>query len=182
MALSAGNLLAGLSFSLKAKDAPAGTASASTVARPLYFQSFNDVTTIRYGTGSGQFNSLIVQDRSLVGAAAETLNLFDGSLTDVFNRTAPLQNVKLLVVYQIANPTGTTAASSLTVGNAASAVLRLNFGADADTWTVYLGGAEFKAGRPAGYTVDNTHKLFLVTNDDATNTATYRIVIAGVAV
>lgn len=170
MATASGSAQTNLSAILKVKN----------TAGSLFSKSINDAQAISFGTTSGKFDTLIYGDRILAASATETLNLLDGSLLDVFGVAAPLQNVKLVTIYQIANADGATDASSFTIGNAGANFLQLNFGSGTDTWSVYKGGAPFKAGRPAGFTVDGTHRLLKVANADGTNKGTYRLIISGV--
>lgn len=136
--------------------------------------------TLQYGTASGLIDTIIFQPRELAGAATETLNLFDGSLLDIFKETGGLQTLREIYIQQIANADASTASTGATIGNAALNGTQLWFGAVTHTYTLNgLTGIPFHQGDDAGVTIDNTHKNVLITNNHATRKFTYLLALAG---
>lgn len=153
--------------------------SGATATANRFAQQVQFVQNIVDGTGTNKADSTIYAIRQLAASGSEELNFFDGSILLVDGSAVGLQTLKSLVIWQIANPDGTTAASSFTVGNASATQLVLNLGAAAQTWTGYMNAIPFWAGRPTGYTVDGTHKLFKIANNDGTNKLTYMLFCQG---
>lgn len=156
-----------------------GTTTSTLVPNNSINRRFQTVLELANGTGTGNADTIIIQPRLLAASASETLNFFDGSVVDITGAATALQTIKNLIIYQIANADATTAASSFTVGGAASDVLQLNFGSTTDTWTGYKDQAIFWAGRNTGYTVDATHKNLKVLNNDGANKLSYLLIVAG---
>jgi len=169
----------GVQILAAAEWAAPGTVSGGDVANPRFNDQSQMFLALTDGTGSLKADTLIFQVRQLTGSSSEELNFFDGSVLDVKGAATGLQTIKSLVIWQIANPVLLTPASSFTVGNASANQLPLNLGAAAQTFTGYKDSVPFIAGRPAGYTVDATHKLVKIINDDATNLLTYMLAVAG---
>jgi hypothetical protein len=144
-----------------------------------FAQQIQMLSSLTNGTGTGKADSTIYDIRQLAAAGTETLNFFDGSVLLVDGSATGLQTVKQLIIYQIANPDGTTAASSFTVGNAAATQLVLNLGAAAQTWTGYMDSVPFWAGRKTGYTVDASNKSLKILNNDGANKLTYVLLVEG---
>lgn len=161
---------------------PPGTASASTIPDNVraFAQTWSNV--YQYGTTSGKINTIVCQERTLAGAASESLNLFDGSMLDIFDKDGAISNIKFIMIAQIDNPSGTNA-SSMTVGNAAATIQQLWFSASTGTYTITgTTAVPFMQGDNIGKTVDNTAKLVKVLNNDAVNSLTYMILYGGVHV
>lgn len=179
--MTSGKVNVPFTFQINGKNLP--TSSLSTLAQPASVSFANSfVYSLTYGTGSGQVDTIIALPFQLAASASNSHNFFDASIPDIFNTSIALQNIKMLAVYLVANPDGTTAATSATLGNAASNQLAMNLGSTTQTYQIFSGGPAFVAGKPAGYTVDATHKLFKVSNDDATNKLSYWLIAAGVHV
>lgn len=157
-----------------------GTTTGLSAAKLTQTKTFEE--TLSFGTGSGQANKFVCTVRSLNAGASETLDLSAGTIDDIFDASGALATLKRIIVIQVANLDGTTAASSITVGNAAANATQLWFGADNDTYTIYgTDGLPFIAGDDAGVTIDGTNKNVLITNNDGANKAAYFIFMAGVA-
>jgi len=156
-----------------------GNASSTTAAGVSSFPiAIQSAFSLAYGSTSDTFDTLVVQVRTLAASASETLNLFDGSVLDVFNQAAPFKLAFAVSVYRIANPSGAVDASCLTVGGAVSAPLVMNLGTSG-TFDVYLNAPPFIAGRSQGYNVTNTAKNLLITNADSVNPGSYVLVVCG---
>jgi hypothetical protein len=180
--MDAGKLTSTAAFDLFGTLAAQGTASTLTVPAAVRAAARSVQVRFTFGTGAGQVDTLVVQERALAASASETLDLSDGSLLDIFGEANGLQTLKYLLVTLIANPAGTTGASSLTVGAAASNAHALWLGSGTDTASVVKDGVPLQMGDGTGKAVDGTHKNLKVLNADGTNAATYLLVLAGVKV
>lgn len=128
------------------------------------------------GASANQFSELYSAIRTLAGGANETLDLY-GSLTNQLGETINFARVKVIVVELLT----TTAASSITVGNAASNVFTGPLGGTTPTVTIANGGGmAFWRSDATGWTVTNssTDNLKVLNNDGAV-VATYRITLIG---
>ena len=158
---------------------PQGTASTSTLRDASVAISVASAFNLAYGTGAGQFNLLVAQQRTLAASANEELNLFDGTLKGYYGEATGFQTIKGIAVGLIVNPGTSVTASSVTIGNASATVHQLWFGADTHTADVFKNGPWFQQGDPTGKTVDNSNKLVKVLNNDGSNSATYFILAVG---
>lgn len=178
--MTSGRFGVSLSLLFNGTMAPPGTATTSTVPSDTRGFTQTYTRTNQYGGTAGLVNVEICQERTLNAGASETLNLFDGSLLDIFNQSGALAKILFICVQLIDNPDGSTAASSITVGNAVSDAHQLWFSAATGTYTVTgTSGTPLFQGDDAGKTVDGTHKNILVANNDGSNKATYRISATG---
>lgn len=147
----------------------------STIARTLTTKY-----TLAFGTTSGLIDTIIANPYELAAASTTNFNFFDGTIPDIFSKANGLQNIKFLGIYIVANTDGSASGASITIGNAATP-LTMNNGGTA-TYQAFTGGPVYQQGKPAGYTVDNTHKLLKVVNDDATLKITIWLIAGGVHV
>lgn len=138
--------------------------------------SFTYSDSLAQGTGADQADLLFVNQTTL--AAGATLNLdLAGSLTDVFGATITFARIKTFYFSLLT----TTTASSVTIGNHASAAFLGWFSAATDRITVRNGGF-FMISAPdaTGYAVTaTTADIIKILNNDGSNIATYQIAIAG---
>lgn len=161
---------------------PPGTASTSGAAPPTAGNTFGSTISLAYGTGSGQVDNIVQQDRTLNASATETLNLFDGTLRNILNEANGFTSLKAVVIRIVANPDGAANGSALTVEPGASNPHPLFFGSTSfPAKSIKLNGPGFVDGDPVGVAVSNTAKNIKLTNADATNKVTYRIEMAGVS-
>ena len=141
------------------------------------------------GAGAGAAEELYSAIRTLAGGATETLDL-SGALTNLVGDAAiAFTKIKAVIIELLSttqDSTNGTAASSISVGNAASnqALLKADggpLGAAAHTVTIPNGGwFAWGTTSAAGCTVANGAKDNLkVTNDDGAVTAAYRITLIG---
>jgi hypothetical protein len=141
-------------------------------------QSYNTTLSMgSIGAGSGAFDQVYTDVRTLAGGASETLDLY-GSLVNAFNETINFARIKSISVELLT----TTLATSITVGNAASDPWTGPLGGTTPTVTIRNGGF-FAVGCTDATgigTVTNASadKLKILNNDGAV-TATYRITIIG---
>ncbi len=128
------------------------------------------------GAGAGAFDQAYTAVRTLVGAASEDLDLY-GGLTNVFGETINFVRIKAISIELLA----TTAASSITVGAAASHAWLGPLGGTTPTITIRNGGFYATGCTDAtGFPVANgTTDVLKINNDDAAITATYRITLVG---
>lgn len=114
-----------------------------------------------FGVGAGTASLVVVTARSLAAGSSETLNLYDGSLLDVYGDAAPFRVLRGVSVWVESD--GDSA--GVTFGDAASNATPLFFGDPAHTQTVYPGGPAAVGGSPAGVTVTaSTCNLKIVNN------------------
>jgi hypothetical protein len=128
---------------------------------------------------AGGANAAHVHQYDVVGAGTATIDLTALDLID--ERTAQsLARYKFLFFWLLPTAKGGSAASGVTVGNAATNAHQLFLGGDTMTFT--LGNDDWiasKVGAAAGKVVDATNKSVLVTNNDAGVTASLLVAIAG---
>lgn len=99
-----------------------------------------------YGTGAGTL-TIITNNTYVIGPSGTlTLNLFDGSMTDMAGATAPF---RLLRGYSIFVQSGGDS-TGVTIGNAGSNPHPLFFGATSATKTIYPGGPDDSGGTGVG--------------------------------
>jgi len=178
--LTAATLTAKTSNRITASKPVPGSVANSALAPLSLSEDLETSFTLAFGTGSGQANHVVRQDRQLAAGASETLDLFAG-LTDIFGvASTGFTNLKYLKIEQVANPSGTNG-SGLTIGNAAADQFVGWFGAAAHTHALEYGGMPYVAGSAGGKTVSNTVKNLKITNADGSNAITYRITAIGVA-
>lgn len=129
--------------------------------------------TLAYGTGSGQFDILCFQTRTINAASTLTLDLYAGTdLEDVFDKTAPLRKVKGLCVW--VDSGGDTA--GVAVGGAASDTWVAFFAHTSDKHLIFPSGPAYLGGSPAGVAVGSSTKNLLIENLGAVS------VVVGIAV
>jgi hypothetical protein len=143
--------------------------------------SFSKFQSFTQGTGAGNCNKIYIAQGTISPSGTLTLNLSTG-LSDVFGNAIAMTGVK---VYHVELTTDTTA-SNIIIGNAGTHPFGTTspalFDAATDTISLYNGGV-FSIVNPSalGYGVGSgAHDQILITNADGTNTATYRILIAGI--
>jgi len=132
-----------------------------------------------FGTGSGQINQLVMQERSLGPGLSETLDLYDGStntppLIDIMGATVAFRTIRGFALWIIDG--GDSA--GLTVGNAASNANTLWMGGTTPTLTAYPDSGAIAMGQQAGKLVTSTARNVKVLNNGAVS-VTYLVAMAG---
>lgn len=129
----------------------------------------------------GGGDMLVSAITSIAGAGAATIDLT--ALNDVLERSggsfARLKYIEFMLLAAADDSQG-TAASQVTIGNAATNANQLFLGGD--THTIVLKTGEFAiwgTRSAAGLTVDGTNKNILITNNDASVTAKVRVTLVG---
>lgn len=124
---------------------------------------------------------LVSSITSIAGAGTATIDLT--ALNDVLERSggsfARLKYVEFFLLGSADDTVG-TAASQVTIGNAATNANQLFLGGD--THTVVLRNGDFVcygSRQAGGLAVDGTNKSVLITNNDATLTAKVRVTLVG---
>jgi hypothetical protein len=128
------------------------------------------------GSGAAAFNEIYCDIRTLAISTSETLDLY-GSLLNPLGETINFARIKCIVVELLT----TTAAASITVGNAASNPWLGPLGGTTPTMQVRNGGAWASTCSDAtGWPVANgsTDNLKIL-NDSASAVATYRLTLIG---
>lgn len=180
--MTGGRLTASSTITALATLDPQGTASSSTVPDSKTSVSKAESVTLQYGTGSGQCNLIVCQERTITASNSETLNLFDGTLKGIYGEATGFQKVKFISIGIIDNPSTSVKASSITVGNAAANPNTLFMGGTTPTQTIYKTGPAMRQGDGVtGVTVSGAACNVKILNNDGTNSATYRIVVAGIS-
>jgi hypothetical protein len=121
--------------------------------------------TLGYGTASGQCNLQVVTKATLAAGASTTLDLYGGSVLDIFGAAAAFRELRAVVVWVESggDSTGVVVGDDGVVTNPAPLFLS----GTTPRVTVYPSGPAFSAGSPAGATVDATHKNLKITNAGA---------------
>jgi hypothetical protein len=177
VAMSDGFLRSSVACRVQGTFPPQGVAG--DLANHVVRQSANDtITTLSYGTGSGQADLLVCQDKTINATTAATYDLYTGTdLLDIDGQIAAHRKVKYLKV-SVADGGD---AAGVRVGGAASDEWAGYFAAAGDKALIFPGGPPFVVGSPAGVAVGTTTKNLLVENLSAV-AVTVRIVIAGTSV
>lgn len=138
--------------------------------------SYSKQVTYTYGTGANRVNQIWHDQRPLAGGAGEELD-FAGSLLNAFGGSVTFANIKAIIVENASTNSGTT----ITIGNASANQFVGPFGAAAHTLTIKPGGFAAVCDVAAdGWTVTaNSGDKFKILNNDASNTATYNIIVIG---
>lgn len=156
--------------------APATIASSSWVPK----LSFTN------GTGAGNANNYISVIRTLAGGANESIDL-TATLADLVGTSSvTILTVRVFLFWLLSTAqtgpdasTVGTAASSVTLGNGVTPAFTATagfIGGATNTLNVYNGGFLCTGvANAGGFTVDGTHKLLKVLNNDGANVATYAI-------
>lgn len=132
-----------------------------------------------FGTGSGQMNQLVMQERSLGPGLSETLDLYDGStntppLIDIMRSNVALRTIRGFVIWILDGGDD----AGVTIGNAASNANTLWLGGTTPTVTIYPDSGPYSGGQQAGKAVTSTARNVKVLNNGAVS-VTYLVAIAG---
>lgn len=129
--------------------------------------------TLGFGTGSGQFNLLVSQARTILAGASAVYDLYAGTdLKDIFGLTAAFRHVKSVAVWVDSGGD----ASGVRVGGGTQPVPL--FADPTDMLVVFPSGPPFMAGSPAGIAVGATTNNLKLQNLGAAD-ATVWVEIAG---
>ena len=150
------------------------TAPGYYVAQPSVSPTCSFQQVLAFGAGSGECNLIVVHERPLGAGLSETLNLYDGTLTDIHGDAAPFRLLKAVCVGIVSG--GDT--SGVTIGNAATNGHPLFMGGATHTHTLYPSGLPYLGAKPAGIAVTSSAANVKVTNNSAA-LVTYRIAAAG---
>lgn len=147
-------------------------------------ESLSKTLSFTLGSGAAAIDQVVSQVRTLSASASETLDL-NGGLTNVTNDASVVMvRVKAVFIQLLSttdDSTNGTAASSITIGNAASNQFTGPLGGATETLTVPNGGfVMFGRGDASGWasTAGSADNLKVV-NNDGSNSAAYRITIFG---
>lgn len=142
--------------------------------------SFNSYQNFTQGSGAGQVSKLYVAQGTISPSGTLSLDLA-GSLVDMFGNALVFTAVKVLFVQN----TNDTTATGIIIGgdtNAFGATAPKLFNAKTETVRIANPGSFIAVnGSAAGHTVTaGTGDILLLTNEDSVNTATYKLVVAGI--
>lgn len=174
MAMTSGTLTAGSTCAVNGIYPPQGVAG--NLANTRVSQTAPvDVTTLTFGTASGQVDLITCSDRAINATSSATYDLYTGTdLKDLDGQTCAFRKVKFV---QVSIITGGDA-SGVRVGGAASNAWPAFFADASDKALIFPGGPALPGGSPAGVAVGSSTKNLLIENLGAV-AVTVRIVIAG---
>ncbi len=150
---------------------------------PVPVQSNNNIT-LTNGSGFGQVNQVYLAQRIIPASGADTIDLKGGTITgsETVTLTMPdneafalTANIKAFEI-QFWPGTGN---SSITITAGGSSGFAGWFGSGETVGNSSLGGGCSHIDL-RGFTVDNTHKNLVITNNDASNASTFTLMMAGV--
>lgn len=176
--LTGGSIQGATSIQVKGTAAPQGTASSSTLQALTTTVTGSAQESLTYGTGSGQVNLIVAQDRTLAASTSETLDLYGSTtpLADIFGASALFRHIKYIAIYIVSGGD----VNGLAIGNAASNPFLGPLGGTTPTILVYPGGPGFQIGEPtAGWAVSSTAGQLKIANESSAASVTYRLVIGG---
>lgn len=136
---------------------------------------------LSFGTGTGNATKAYMEVRQLAPSANETITISSG-LTDMFGNAAANMGFSTVrgVFYQLTrNANGANTSTSMTVGNAANP---FSSWLGANTATVILAGngLPYQNGNSTGINITaGVNDGIRFQNNDAANTATYIVAVAG---
>jgi hypothetical protein len=144
----------------------------------------NPKKAIGFTTGTNTANQVDELSSKIYSVAAGgTANIDLTALLDVLGNTVSLVRVKGLLFQLLStadDATNGTACSGVTIGNAGSNAFQMFLGAQAHT--IVLGNGEAAAWlspSAGGLTVNGTHKIVLITNNDVVNPAAVQVTVLG---
>ncbi len=176
--LTGGSIQGATSIQVKGTAAPQGTASSTTLQSLTTTVTGSAQESLTYGTGSGQVNLIVAQDRTLAASSNETLDLYGSTtpLADIFGTNALFRHIKYIAIYIVSGGD----VNGLLIGNAGSNPFLGPLGGTSPTVLVYPNGPGFQAGEPtAGWAVTTSAGQLKITNESSAVSVNYRIVIGG---
>lgn len=176
--LTGGSIQGATSIQIKGTAAPQGTASSSTLQSLTTTVTGSAQESLTYGTGSGQVNLIVAQDRTLAASTNETLDLYGHTtpLADIFGANALFLHIKYIAIYIV---TGGDI-NGLSIGGAGSDPWLGPLGGTSPTILIYPNGPGFQLGEPtSGWAVSSSAGQLKITNESSAVSVTYRIVIGG---
>ena len=176
--LTGGSIQGATSIQVKGTAAPQGTASSSTLQSLTTTITGSAQESLTYGTGSGQVNLIVAQDRTLAASSNETLDLYGSTtpLADIFGANALFRHIKYIAIYIVSGGD----VNGLMIGNAGSDPFLGPLGGTTPTVLVYPSGPGFQVGEPtAGWAVTSAAGQLKITNESSAVSVNYRIVIGG---
>jgi hypothetical protein len=176
--LTGGSIQGATSIQVKGTAAPQGTASSSTLQALTTTVTGSAQESLTYGTGSGQVNLIVAQDRTLAASSNDTLDLYGSTtpLADIFGANALFRHIKYIAIYIVSGGD----VNGLLIGNAGSNPFLGPLGGTSPTVLVYPNGPGFQVGEPmAGWAVSSTVGQLKIANESSAVSVTYRIVIGG---
>jgi hypothetical protein len=176
--LTGGSVQGATSIQVKGTAAPQGTASSSSLQSLTTTVTGSAQESLTYGTGSGQVNLIVAQDRTLAASSNETLDLYGSTtpLADIFGASTLFRHIKYLAVYIVSGGD----VNGVLVGGAGSNPFLGPLGGTSPTVLIYPGGPGLQVGEPtAGWVVSSTAGQLKIANESSAVSVTYRIVIGG---
>lgn len=176
--LTGGTVVGATSIQIKGTAAPQGTASSSSLQSLSTTVTGGAQESLTFGTGSGQANLIVAQDRTLAASSNETLDLYGSTtpLADIFGASALFRHIKYVAVYIVSGGD----VNGLLIGGAGSNPFLGPLGGTSPTVLVYPNGPGFQVGEPtAGWSATTSAGQLKIANESSAVSVTYRIVIGG---
>lgn len=143
-------------------------------------QNYSTTISWVYGNGAGQLTEIYAAQRTLLPSASETLDLIGTLVNPWFGETiifAIIREIIFELLGGIANQ-----ASSITIGNPAGLTNPFPWKLGGTNPTITIFPSNYDAGSKAdavGWAVSGAARNIRVTNNDASNSAVYRVTIKG---
>jgi hypothetical protein len=176
--LTAGSIQGATSIQIKGTAAPQGTASSSSLQALTTTVTGSAQESLTYGTGNGQVNLIVAQDRTLAASSSETLDLYGSTtpLADIFGSNALFRHLKYLAIYIVSGGDVT----GLAIGGASSDPFLGPLSGTTPTVLIYPNGPGFQLGEPtAGWAVTTSAGQLKIANQSSSVSVTYRLVLGG---
>lgn len=155
----------------------ANAVKAIDLSAPKDSLAYDYSASFTFGNGAAQCDALFHDSRSLASSTSEDFDLAGGG-TDAFGDTVTFANVKLLLIEN----TSPDADAILDIGGAAANQFSTLMGAVDDEIKIHPGESKLLICRTDadGFVVTGgTADLLKIDNQSGSNTATYKIIIAG---
>jgi hypothetical protein len=143
--------------------------------------SYGQQQTWELGDGEGEINAVYFDYGAIPGGGTATFDLFNvDSPQSNLEQSFAFSLVKYIKIELLPNPDGSSSASSISIGNAATNAFQGWISAGA---TVSIDGGinsvPYQAGSDTGKAVSATVRNLKIVNNDASNYATVRLTVYG---
>ena len=170
-----GALQASSGYQISVSAPPQGTSvPPSTVGNVLDNFKGAAELSLTFGTGAGQFDIAVIQDRTLNATTSETLDLYGGGLNDWIGVAALFRHVKYVCIYVVAGGDG----SGVQIGDAVSQAWQGFLGSTTSSAMIFPTSVPYEGGSLAGVSVGATTNNLAIDNLGAV-AVTYRICLLG---
>lgn len=171
--------LTGASIGISVRGTAEKEASDEIVATDPLSQSRSVALT--FGTGASKANQVYHARITLAGGATSELDLYGGTLLNGFGVGCAFRKIKSVTIVNRSDEQAVPTTAQVTVGGSAENAWEGNVLSAAGTFLLEPGDVFARASKVADGlgVVDATHKMLLLTNEDAENGAEIEIEIFG---